>query len=171
MSEKQKKMPASKKAYNEKCLSAVFTLLKQKDALTLADKKSRFNDTELRVLGEILEEKQKGNRLISTQIATRLGITRSAVSQIVNRLEGMGVLKRVADEVDKKIAYIEIAEDSIGDYQTDVKACGEFIGRVVRRFGDDKFNEMCGLVDEFMKIIEEEKILSNASTRRYTKRK
>ena len=84
----------------------VFSLLKKREEIIISDKKTRFSNTELRLLFEILTAKYEGKRLISTQLAKRLGVTRSAISQIVNRLEEEGVVRRVADDVDRKIAYI-----------------------------------------------------------------
>ena len=85
-------------------LGRLLTLLKMQDRIIFREGKTRFNNTEFRLIGEIVSAKYEGKRLISTQIAKRLGITRSAVSQIVNRLEKQCVVQRVPDDVDKKIA-------------------------------------------------------------------
>ena len=148
---------------NEKYLNAVFSMMKKRDSIMVADKKTRFNDTELRLISEVLSAKQGGNRLISTQLATKLGVTRSAISQIVNRLEETGVLKRVPDAVDRKIAYIEVTEETMDSYRADMKTCGDFVGRVVERFGDEKFKQMKGLLEEFMEMMEEERQREDAS--------
>ena len=142
---------------NEQYLSAVFSMLKKRDGIILSDKKTHFNDTELRLIGEVLDAKKNGKRVISTQLASKLGVTRSAISQIVNRLEESGVVKRVPDAVDRKIAYIEVTEDTMKTYKEDVKACGDFVGRVVRRFGEERFNQMQSMLDEFMGMVDEEK--------------
>ena len=148
---------------NEKYLNAVFSMMKKRDGIMVADKKTRFNDTELRLISEVLSAKQGGNRLISTQLATKLGVTRSAISQIVNRLEETGVLKRVPDAVDRKIAYIEVTEETMDSYRADMKTCGDFVGRVVARFGDEKFKQMKGLLEEFMDMMDEERQREDAS--------
>ena len=132
-------------------------MMKKRDGIILADKKTRFNDTELRLISEVLSAKQGGNRLISTQLATKLGVTRSAISQIVNRLEETGVLKRVPDAVDRKIAYIEVTEETMDSYRADMKTCGDFVGRVVERFGEEKFKQMKCLLEEFMEMMDEER--------------
>ena len=142
---------------NEKYLNAVFSMMKKRDGIMVADKKTRFNDTELRLISEVLSAKQGGSRLISTQLATKLGVTRSAISQIVNRLEETGVLKRVPDAVDRKIAYIEVTDETMDSYRADMKTCGEFVGRVVERFGDEKFKQMKALLEEFMDMMDEER--------------
>ena len=70
--------------------------------------KKSFNNSEMRMLEEIVAADKKGERLISTELADKVGVTRSAISQMVNRLSAKGLVKRVPDDVDKKIAYIEL---------------------------------------------------------------
>ena len=172
MAAKQKAVKTARgKSKNEQYLGAVFALLKKRDGIAISDKKTRFNDTELRMLSEILAAKYEGRRLISTQLATLLGVTRSAVSQIVNRLEAQGVVVRVPDDVDRKIAYIEVTDEMLGLYDEDLNNCISFIGRVVKKFGEDKFNTMYDLVEEFMQMIDDEKEEVEAKKERKTKKK
>ncbi len=139
----------------EKYLAATFGILKKKDGVVVSDKKTRFKDTELRLISEILAEEKKGKRLISTELARRLGITRSAVSQIVNQLEGEGVLRRVPDEVDRKIAYIEVEKSAMKSYEADMEVCAKFVGEIVEEYGEEKFETFCALFDEFMDCVNE----------------
>ena len=103
----------------------------QVPSLAVSAKETHFSDTELRLIAEILSATYEGKRLISTQLADMLGITRSAVSQIVNNLEKRNVVKRVADDVDRKIAYIELTEEAMESYLADLKIYEPFIERVV----------------------------------------
>ena len=158
MASKTKNIVLEHKASGEdKYLNDIFKMMKNVDNLSVADKETRFNSTEIRMLGEILAARYVGKRLISTQLAQLLGITRSAVSQIVNRLEAQGIVKRVADEVDKKIAYVEITEETLEAYSEDLKICVNFAGRVVKKFGVEKFNKTCEALEEFCSLVEEEK--------------
>lgn len=158
MASRTKDLKTEKRAIgNEKYLNDIFVMMKQMNNLTVADKTTRFNNTELRMIGEILAAKYVGKRLISTQLADLLGLTRSAISQIVNRLEAEGIVRRVADDVDRKIAYIEITEEVLETYGDDLKICVNFVGRVVKKLGVEKFNTMCKSFDEFCGLIEEEK--------------
>ena len=141
----------------EKYVYMLFSLLKKKEEILLPEKEMHFSSTELRLMFEILSAKYEGRRLISTQLATLLGVTRSAVSQIVNHLEKRGVVKRVADEVDRKIAYIELTEDAMARYQEDLSKCQAFTGRVIEKFGEENFQTMFTLLTEFTDLLEKEK--------------
>ena len=98
---------------NEKdYLRRIFLLSKKVEEIMQTDKSTPFNTTELRLMKELLIARLEGTRLISTQIAKRLGVTRSSVSQMVNKLEAQGIVRRQADEVDRKIAYILMTEEA-----------------------------------------------------------
>ena len=142
---------------NDRYLSAIFALKKRRESLAVCTNKSRFNDTELHLLGEIILAEREGKRLISTQLAQRVGVTRSAISQIVNRMEKEGIVARVPDAVDRKVAYIVMTEKTEREYQEDLKAVKSFIGRVVKDYGVEKFHTLCKMMDEFLDSIEEEK--------------
>lgn len=111
--------------------------------------KKSFNNSELRMLEEIVAADKKGERLISTQLADKVGVTRSAISQIVNRLSEKGLVQRVPDDVDRKIAYIELTGNAKELYNAQRKRMGEVVAKVVADFGADKANQMLKLVDEF----------------------
>lgn len=154
---KNETKPMKKMTANEKYLYQMFNLLKKRENIAVSSKKMQFNDTELRLIGEVLSAKSEDRRLISTQLADILGVTRSAISQIVNRLEAQNVVKRVADDVDRKIAYIEVTDETLAQYEKELKICVDFAGAVVKKYGVEKFKTMCELADEFYAVMEEEK--------------
>ena len=156
MVDKQKKNAMKKSSKDEKYLNMVFTMMRKSENFAVTKRTMRFNDTEIRLIGEVLSAKYQGKRLISTQLATLLGVTRSAISQIVNRLESEGVLCRVPDEVDRKIFYIEVTDNTLETYGENLNECAAFVGRVVKSFGEDRFNELYQLFEEFIEKAKEE---------------
>ena len=141
---------------SNKHLSQIFQMLRKRDEIFVMEKKGRFNKTELRLLSEVATAKAAGKPIISTQLATRLGITRSAVSQIVNRLEEQGVLRRVAADDDKKIAYVEIDESVTATYKDEIEKCYDIIETVVKQYGEKKFEQLSALYSEFMDLMSEQ---------------
>ena len=150
-------MATKKISANEKHLQMLYALSKRRESLAIANKNTHFKDTELRLLAEIVQAKNEGVRLISTQLADKLCITRSAISQIVNRLESEGIVKRVPDAVDRKIAYIELTDETLALYKKDWAYCQQFFGKIVKNFGEERFVEMCNLVNAFIDMVEAEK--------------
>ena len=94
----------------------------------------------------------EGKRMISTQLAKRLGVTRSSVSQMVNRLEKEGIVYRLDDDVDRKIAYIvmtdeakELAKKELANWTAGLEA-------VVAQFGEENMDTMLSLLERFIEI-------------------
>lgn len=144
---------ACKQKMEDRYVYAIFELARKKDRMDFSIENRHFNMTEMRLIAEILAAKREGKRLISTQLAKLLGVTRSAVSQIVNNLEKENVVKRVADEVDRKIAWIECTDEMLERYKDDMKTCVNFMAEVISVYGSEKFDEMYRLVDEFYDIV------------------
>ncbi|MBQ8884963.1 MAG: MarR family transcriptional regulator [Clostridia bacterium] len=145
------------KTKNEEYLGKVFSIFKKTEGMAFTKIRSQFNNSEMRLLGEVIMANYEGKRIISTQLAKRLGITRSAVSQMVNKLEARGVVRRVADEIDRKIAYIELSEKAEEAYRKEKEHYCEFIGEVVERFGEEKLDELFRLYNEFFAVLTEMK--------------
>ena len=150
----------------EDYLIKIFTMLKKRDEIVVVDKKTNFNNTELRMFSEILIAKAKGERLISTQLAKRLGITRSAVSQIVKRLEENGVIKRMPDKVDRKISYVELSEGMLDLYGEDIEECLRFIDGLVQEFGEENFETMYELFISFINLAQKKLKSTKNNTKR-----
>ena len=139
---------------NEFYLGKIFAMLKKMEKIAIANKSATLGDTELRLISEIVFSNYKGERLISTQLAKKLDVTRSAVSQIVKKLEKDGIIKRVPDETDKKIAYIELTENSLEGYEKAKEEGEVFVGKLIENFGKNKLDTLLALSEEFWGIIE-----------------
>ena len=138
-------------------LNMIFAMLRKREQIAFSTEETYFSGTEMRLIGEVLSAEYEGKRLISTRIADLLGITRSAVSQLVNKLEKEGVVKRVPDAIDRKIAYIEVTDEILEKYGEDLQLCLQFVGDTVEKFGKTKFEQMYELFVEFSDLVEKEK--------------
>ncbi len=153
----EKKVKEEKIIVAEGYLKELFSLIRKMETLAISDHKTRFNSTELRMLSEIVSAKYMGKRMISTQLAKSLKVTRSAISQMVKRLEKQNIVKRVPDDLDRKIAYIELTDEAQASYHADLERCVNFVERIVEKFGVERFNEMTALMNEFYALTIEEK--------------
>ncbi len=139
---------------NEEYLSEIFSMCKKMESVTMVKGKTELNTTELRLVGEVIFANCEGKRLISTQLAKRLCITRSAVSQIVNNLESRGIVKRVPDSVDKKIAYVELTDSSLAVYEAAKESAERSVGKIVESFGRENLDKLLELSDKFWEVVE-----------------
>ena len=134
-------------------LGRIFAMLKKMEKATLITKSMPLSGMELRLISEIIYSNYQGKRVISTQLAKKLDVTRSAVSQMVKKLETDCIVKRIPDEIDKKIAYIELTEKSLALYE-EAKANGEkIVAKLMDSFGKEKLDELLNLSEEFWSVV------------------
>ena len=145
---------------SEEYLLRIISIIRTMENISFVDKKTCLNDSEVRMLSEIFTAQSEGKRLISTQLADRLNITRSAISQMVNKLEKMGVVNRIPDEVDKKIAYIELSNLAHEKYLEAKEEAGRELGEIISIFGVAKFEKLCALSEAFVKAVSKQKAKS-----------
>ena len=81
---------------NGKYLNKLILTVKFLEELNILPANANLTQTEFRLIREIVVEREAGNQIISSEIARRLNITRSAVSQLVTKLEKRGIVKRMA---------------------------------------------------------------------------
>lgn len=143
-----------KREKRDEYLTKMFAMLRKRDDMIAIPNKTSLNKTEFRLITEIACARALGERYISAQLAKRLGITRSAISQIVNGLEEKNIVKRVPDEVDQKIAYVELTDGIIEEYKPDIDACLDFVEELVEEFGEERFNEMYNAFNALIALAE-----------------
>lgn len=112
------------------------------------ERASGLNKTERKLLSILCSADFMGERMISTEIAGALGITRSAVSQIVDKMEAQGIVSRVPSPTDRKIAYIELTPSVKESYEKAVEESCKTFGKAVDRMGEEKVEQLFALVEE-----------------------
>jgi DNA-binding MarR family transcriptional regulator len=132
-----------------------YDFVKKREAIACSLPAEPFNSSELRLLTEVMLAQNKGERLISTRLAERMHVTRSAISQIVNNLEARGVVARVPDAVDRKIAWIELTPEMEKSCKKSLKKAKEFTDSIIQEFGEERFEMMCSLFEEFYELSQE----------------
>ena len=65
-----------------------------------------------------------------------------------------GNYRRLPDEVDKKIAYVELTDEMAAKYKTIVEHYTSFVGKVIAYMGVHKMDKLLALVDEFRAAVE-----------------
>lgn len=133
-------------------LVKLFNVIKDVESLDLFAFGARFSKTEFRLLREVVLEGEKGKRIISSELSKRLGVTRSAVSQIVTKFENENVLKRVASPTDRKIAYIELSDEAYAVFEEQCKQANKLMDEVAKRYGKDRLQQLIDDYDAFVRV-------------------
>ncbi len=131
-------------------MQEIYSISKQLEGAREVYHSLPFNNTEMLMMREIVVAQGEGRRLISSRLAEKLDITRSAVSQIVNKLEAKKIVRRVPDAKDRKIAYIELTEEAYGAY-TDIKwRINAVLENLIARFGEGRLAKFLTEAHEFI---------------------
>lgn len=128
----------------------LYDIARRLDSVQLFNHAFPFNNTEMQLIKEILQAKEAGKKIISSRLAEALGITRSAVSQMVNKLEAKNVVERVADDKDRKIAYIELSDSARTRYEDMKERINAILGSVIEELGNDKVETFVNSANEFV---------------------
>lgn len=144
-----------------------FQAIKDLENLDLFAEGAKLSRTEFRLLREIITEQKEGKEIISSELARRLGVTRSAVSQIVTKLERDGIVQRVAAPDDKKIAYVRLAPCAHAAYEAHCRCANTLMERVVSELGTEKMDTLVNSYHEFMDVLK--KVLEQAKAEKAEK--
>ena len=131
-------------------MQEMYAIGKRLEELKIFHRAMPFNNTEMRMMREIIAAKERGSRVISSGLAKLLGITRSAVSQMVKKLESKGVVRRVPDSRDKKIAYIELSDKARSIYEESRARVNGLLERIVAKLGAEKVEHFITGTNEFI---------------------
>ena len=138
---------------NNEYLVKLIQAAKDIERLQLFEGKVKLSKTEFRMLREIVIERERGNDIISSELARRLDVTRSAISQIVGKMEDRGIVERVDAPNDRKIAYVRLSEQATSLFKEQCCEANELIARVVAEYGEDKMNALFAAYDEFYSVL------------------
>lgn len=128
-----------------------FQVAKGMESVQLFPQSAEFSNTEFRMLREICLEAEKGKSIISSELARRLGVTRSAVSQIVTKLERQGVVCRIASDTDRKIAYVKLSDSARAVFEEQCKQANMLIEKVVADYGEEKMDRLMAMFADLEK--------------------
>ena len=132
-----------------KYLNKLILTVKFMEGIDILPASVNLSQTEFRLIREIVMEREAGNKIISSELARRLNITRSAVSQIVTKLEKRGIVERTASPTDRKIFYVVLSESSLNVFHGMCDEANKLVNRVVEEFGKEKTDQLIELYEEF----------------------
>ena len=133
-------------------LREIYHINKRLEDVKIFDEELPLNNTEMQMMWEIVLAKESGKRLISSRLANTLGITRSAVSQMVNKLEEREIVCRIPDKTDRKIAYIELSEKAQDIYDRMKERVNLFVRKILEKLGEEKIGNFLTSANEFLDV-------------------
>ena len=135
----------------DQILQDIFGIARKLDEIKVFHNILPFNNTELQFMKVIVLADEAGKRVISSDIARSLGITRSAVSQMVKKLEDEKIIVRVPAENDKKSSHVMLSPAARTAYERMKDYMNAFVQQIVDRVG---YDEIRRFIDGMNKIID-----------------
>lgn len=139
---------------NNEYLAQFMQIYRRQKNLDFFADSAKLSRTEFRILREITSENAKGNQIIASELARRIGVTRSAISQLVNKMEREGTIKRVPAPNDKKIFYVQLSESTVAVYEEQLKRANECLSKIVSVYGKEKMDAFITACKEIAEIYE-----------------
>lgn len=131
----------------------LFQVMEELESLKFFGECEKLSRTEGRLLKEVISEYAKGRDIISSELARRLGVTRSAVSQLVTKLEEQDIVARTAAPDDRKIAYIRLSEHALAQFEEKCKQLNELLETCANKFGKDRMQRLSVDTADFIALI------------------
>ena len=135
----------------------LFGIMRTVDELKLFGDPVRLSRTELKLVMEVLAERAKGNEIISSELARRLGVTRSAVSQLVTKLEESNIIARAPAPHDKKIAYVRLSDHALSEFERQCRETNELFSVCAEKFGKERMQRLAVDSADFVALLKEER--------------
>ncbi len=131
----------------------LFNVMEELENLKFFGDPAKLSKTEYRLVKEVVSEHSKGKNIISSELAKRLGVTRSAVSQLVTKLEKENLVKRTAAPDDKKIAYICLSDSVLAEYDAHCTMLNALLATCADKFGKDRMQRLSVDAADFLALM------------------
>lgn len=138
-------------------LQEIFTVAKKVDDIRIFHDVLPFTNTEMQLMKIVVQAEEKGERVIASGVARSLNLTRSAISQLVKKLEKQQIIMRIPSERDKKSSYIVLTPEARAAYDKIREYLNGFVQQIVDRVGIEEILHFIEGMKKFIGIFEEVK--------------
>lgn len=101
---------------------------------------------------------QKGEQSRMTDIAEEMRVSKSAVTQLVTRMEKRGVIKRYHDKKDRRIVFVKPTDKGREVFADKSQAMLAYIEKLVGRIGEEDSDKLVEILNKILSIVKEENI-------------
>ena len=108
-----------------------------KNALGISNFSKELSETEFKLISLVADAQEKNENINLTTISTELNVTRSAVTQIVNKLMSNDYLQKYTIESNKKEIYLRIGDKAIEQYNLVMSKIMYFFEKLFDEIGQE----------------------------------
>ncbi len=118
-------------------------------------KNSNISCSELSVMNALIDAENEDKKMNITELSHSLKITKSAISQLVTRLEKKGYIKRKINLFDKKVNYLIVTEEGKKECSSNQEILNKIAELVNLKMGNEDSVELSRLIEKLSGIIKE----------------
>lgn len=117
---------------------------------------SSLSFTEVKVffaMAKIYEQNSEKNCVQMSEISDLLGISKPALSQIVNKLEDKDLVERVFLKDDRRATYLKVTGNGVVIFKKHQQQVMDSMSQIVERMGEDDTKQFVSLLNEFNSLV------------------
>ena len=115
--------------------------------------KDNISCSELSVLKVLCESEKENKKMNITELSSSLKMSKSAVSQLISKLEKKGFIKRKINLFDKKVNYLSVTNEAREKCEISQRKYSEAVHQVVDKMGEKDSQELSRLLEKLSGII------------------
>lgn len=89
-----------------------------------------------------------------SELASRLSLSRAAVTSLVDRLEADGWVKRELDDLDRRRTLLKLTSNTVERFQLMVASFNDDLKKITHDFSDNELNTVTKFLDSLVKSSE-----------------
>lgn len=133
------------------------TLLDFRNALGICNFSNEISETEFKLISLVADVQEKNEHINLTTISNELNVTRSAVTQMANKLEANEYIEKYTLATNKKEIYLKIGEKAIRQYNLIMSKIVGFFEKLFKEIGQEGIDNIERYIAIGKKIGEEMK--------------
>ena len=114
---------------------------------------NKLNLSQMAVLVKLVESLKYEKHIIMSKLSTMCGLTRPALTQIINRLEEKGYVKREVSNDSRREVLVSITPEGMVVAEKEREKMIHFFERVVERLGVEDTQTFIYLLDKLYDVI------------------
>lgn len=109
--------------------------------------------SEMGIMFIVQTHEARGQTVGTATISEKMGIGKSAVSQVVNGLECRGLIRRRINKTDRRLFDICLTEEGRQLIAGERRRVEELVKNILQRMGADKAEQLINLMEEYRQAV------------------
>ena len=123
-----------------------------KNALGINNFSSELSETEFKLISLVAEAQENNYDIKLSEISEKLNVTRSAITQVTNKLVEKKYIEKYTLETNKKEIYLKIGKKAIEQYNIVMSKITTFFERLFKEIGQEGIENIERYIEVAKKI-------------------